>query len=101
MITILQLGRFLLLAPKHTRTREVFAKFLPLNRILVETDAPSMPLPETCRQFSLPAPPNAGRAANHPANIAVTYGALAGIRGLPISTLAEAVEENLRLLFNR
>lgn len=90
-------GNFL--APKHTRIREIFARHLPLNRILVETDAPSMPLPESHRKYAFPAPPGSGIAPNHPANLEATHAALADLRGLPVAALTDAVEENFHRLF--
>ena len=92
-------GNFL--APRHVRTRDIFARLLPLDRILVETDAPSMPLPESRRKYVLPAPAGGGPAPNHPANLEVTYAALADLRGLSVATLAEAVEGNFHRLFKR
>ena len=48
------------LQPRKAKTREVFA-CLPLERVLVETDAPDMPLP--CPEFEF-------NKVNHPANLA-------------------------------
>lgn len=85
------------LAPRKAARREVF-KQVPLERLLVETDAPAMPSPEEHAPFRLP-PTEDDRTVNHPANIAATYAALAAIRGLPVEDLAARVEENFRRLF--
>ncbi len=92
-------GNFL--APRHARVREVFASLLPLDRILVETDAPSMSLPESLQKYALPVTADGRAASNHPANVEVAYAALAELRGLPVAALADAVEENFRRLFDR
>lgn len=92
-------GNFL--ASKQTRVRDIFARQLPLDRILAETDAPSMSLPESHRKYFLPAPPSGGPTPNHPANLEVTYAALAELRGLSVQALAGAVEENFHRLFKR
>lgn len=71
---------------------------VPLDRLLVETDAPAMPLPAAHVRFRLPAAP--GREPiNHPANLAVAYEALARLRGLTVPDLAEQVAENFHRLF--
>lgn len=76
---------------------EVF-KALPLDRLLVETDAPAMPLPSERRAYSLSGHAD-GNPINHPANIGAVYAGLAEIRGLDVETLAARVEENFRRLF--
>ncbi|MBP7141569.1 MAG: TatD family hydrolase [Opitutaceae bacterium] len=85
------------LSPRHTDVREVFRR-LPVDRILVETDAPSMPLPDSHRIHNLPA--SAGnQAPAHPANLVIAYAALAELRGIPVEDLAGAVERNFSRLF--
>lgn len=88
-------GNFL--SPRHARIRDIFAR-LPLERILVETDAPAMPLPESHRKYRLPPAPD-GSTPNHPANLEVTYSALAEIRGTSTTALADAIESNFYRLF--
>jgi len=83
------------LAEKKQRQRDTFL-LVPLERLLVETDAPSLPPPKKYRTHELPAP---GDNLNHPANIAATYAALAELRGVPLETLAIAVAENFARLF--
>ncbi|MEY4939224.1 MAG: hypothetical protein RIQ93_959 [Verrucomicrobiota bacterium] len=77
--------------------RNVFQQ-LPADRILVETDAPAMPLPEARRKFTLPGLAE-GNVINHPANIVAVYAGLAEVRGEPVESLAVQIEENFRRLF--
>lgn len=85
------------LAERQAAQREVF-KTLPLNRLLVETDAPAMPLPESLRTHVLPAAAD-GATLNHPGNIAATYAQLAALRATPLATLSAAVAENFARCF--
>ena len=86
-----------LLEPRHAERLENF-RHIPADRLLVETDAPTKaPRPESNR-FPLPAAPD-GSEVNHPANVAVAYAALAGLRALPLDPLAEQVEKNFGQLF--
>ena len=82
---------------RKSAQREVFAQ-IPVDRLLVETDAPAMPLPPERREFSLP-DVEVGTAINHPANLIVAYRALAEIRGMPLEELVAQVQENFRRLF--
>jgi TatD DNase family protein len=86
------------LTPRKAARRAVFSQ-IPLERLLVETDAPAMPSPPEHAPFTLP-PAADDQPMNHPANLAATYHALAGIRGLPVEELAAQVEENFRRLFD-
>lgn len=85
------------LGARQSAKQAVF-KLLPLDRILVETDAPAMPLPEERRTHSLPGLAD-GNPINHPANIGAVYAGLAEILGMEFATLAAQVEENFRRLF--
>lgn len=85
------------LGERQRAKREVFQQ-LPAERILVETDAPAMPLPQARRAFALPDLAD-GSAINHPANIGAVYAGLAEIRGEALESLARQVEENFRRLF--
>jgi len=76
--------------------REVFRQ-VPLDRLLVETDAPAMPPPEERNLHPLRA--TDGEAINHPANLALAYSALAELRGMSIEMLATTVAENFGRLF--
>lgn len=72
--------------------RELFSR-IPLERILVETDAPAMPLPVERQTHSLEA------SLNHPAHIVPIYHALAEIRGMPVGELAGQIQANFQRLF--
>jgi TatD DNase family protein len=86
-----------LLEPRHASRLDNF-HHIPADRLLVETDAPAKPPAPESNRFPLPAAPD-GSAVNHPANIAVTYAALAELRGVPLDTLSEQVERNFFRLF--
>lgn len=85
------------LEPRHAAKREVF-KRIPGDRLLVETDAPAMPLPADCARFTLPSTPE-GSPVNHPGNLAATYAALAEMRGVATADFSAQVEENFLRLF--
>lgn len=83
---ILDIGFFVSLAgiltfPKAAELREV-ARYIPLDRLLVETDAP----------FLAPVPHRGKR--NEPAWVANTFAELAAARGEPLAVVAAAVEQN-------
>ena len=85
------------LDPRKARLRALYAA-LPADRLLVETDAPAMRLPAPIEKFSLPTTTD-GSLPNHPANLAVTYAALADLRGVTLESLAAQVEQNFLRLF--
>jgi TatD DNase family protein len=85
------------LGERQKAKREVF-QTLPVDRLLVETDAPAMPLPPDRRTHELPGLAN-GNPINHPANIGAVYGGLAEIRGLPVEALWPQIEANFHRLF--
>lgn len=85
------------LGERQAAKREVF-KTLPLDRLLVETDAPAMPLPADRRTHELPGLAD-GNPINHPANLRAVYAGLAEIRDLPFDALATQVAENFTRLF--
>ena len=85
------------LDPRKERLRSLYAQ-LPADRLLVETHAPAMRLPSPQEKFPPLTTPD-GAVANHPANLAVTYAALASLRGVPLETLATQVAENFTRLF--
>ena len=85
------------LGDRQRAKRKVF-ETLPLDRLLVETDAPAMPLPELAREFTLPGLAD-GSPINHPANIGAVYRGLADVRRMPVEELAAVVEGNFRRLF--
>lgn len=85
------------LGERQAAKRAVFAT-LPAERLLVETDAPAMPLPAERRRYSLPGLAD-GNPINHPANIGQVYAGLAEIRRVPVEDLAPTIEQNFRRLF--
>ncbi len=82
---------------RAARLRPVYAA-VPADRLLVETDAPAMPLPRDSATHHLPRSPE-GAVINHPANLEAAYAALAAWRGLPVSDLAAQISENFARLF--
>ena len=77
---------------RKIRHRETF-KLIPRDRLLVETDAPAMPLPQPWRTYKLPPSPS-GATVNHPGNIEAAYTGLASLLGLPIRDLILQIETN-------
>lgn len=73
-------------------------KRVPLDRLLVETDAPAMPLPAAWRTHKLP-PAADGSPLNHPGNLEAAYTALAALRGLPLAELTAQATANFTRLF--
>jgi TatD DNase family protein len=63
------------------------------DRLLAETDAPSMPLPDSHSRFRLPPAAN-GEIINHPGNIGAVYAALGSLRKVDLSDLVKICEEN-------
>ena len=79
-----------------SRHRETF-RTVPADRLLIETDAPDQPLPNSLNANQLNDPN--GEPLNHPANIRVVYSELAKFLGEPEEQLEKRVEKNfLRLL---
>lgn len=76
--------------------RDVFRR-LPVDRLLVETDAPDLAPP--AEKNPHPLADAEGRAINHPANLALAYAALAELRGIPGPVLAGQVARNFGQLF--
>lgn len=77
--------------PRKGAVRQLFTQ-LPLERLLIETDAPAMPPPEEFRDHALPGP--TGREANHPANLRRTLGELAKLRQMSEDALAAQLRQN-------
>ncbi len=92
-----ELGAYFSFSPyflheKKVRQRAVFSE-LPFDRLLVETDAPSMAPPEALNPYPL------SGGANHPANIAMAYEYLALLRGITLEELLSQVRANFNQLF--
>jgi TatD DNase family protein len=77
---------------RKSRQREAF-RSVPLDRLLIETDAPDMPLPDNLNQHPLP------NALNHPANIEPIYQFTSELLNLPRPDLEQTVEANFHKLF--
>ncbi len=82
---------------RKDRQREVFRE-IPIERLLVETDAPDMAPPPERNPHAL-TEAESGKPINHPANLEVSYAGLAEIRSMEIGALARQVEENYLRLF--
>jgi TatD DNase family protein len=81
---------------RKARQRETF-RHVPLDRLLVETDAPDQLLPESHDSFPLMG--DDGQRLNHPANLGAIYEFVAKQRGVPLDEFASRVEENFHRLF--
>jgi len=81
---------------RKTRQRETF-KHVPLDRLLIETDAPDQLLPDERNRF--PLLDAGGKPINHPANLRAVYEFAAELLGLPLDELAAQVETNFLRLF--
>jgi len=84
---------------RHARHRDTF-KLVPPDRLLVETDAPAMPLPQPWRTYKLPPSPT-GQTVNHPGNIEGAYAGLASLLGLSVEALVAQVDANFTAFFGR
>lgn len=85
------------LGERQGAKRDVF-RTLPAERLLAETDAPAMPLPDAHRTHALPGLAD-GNPINHPANIGAVYAGLAHLRSLTSESLASLLEKNFTRLF--
>jgi TatD DNase family protein len=79
--------------PRKVRQLEVF-RLVPLERLLVETDAPDMAPPPELIEFSLP-----DESLNHPGNLRAVYQFAARLRGIPLPEFIKTVERNFQRLF--
>ncbi len=77
--------------------RQEFFRHMPIERLLVETDAPDQPLPGSLATHPLAGP--AGNPLNHPANIGAVYAFVARLRGAELADVSAHVERNFRRLF--
>jgi TatD DNase family protein len=74
--------------------RQAAFKAVPLDHLLLETDAPDLLPPEPCRPFACLG--KDGRLKNDPAHLAAFFPALACLRGMEPEELATALWENSR-----
>ena len=79
----------------HQSSKRAAFQQMPLNRLLVETDAPSMAPPPESNAFPL-TDPATGKALNHPANLRVAAASLAELRGMPVPEMEDILEENFQ-----
>jgi len=86
------------LHPNRTKKRAVYAE-VPVDRLLVETDAPAMPPPTDLTRYPLPHEPDQP-PLSHPGNLALAYEGLAEIRQIDPLHLEHIVQENF-LRFTR
>ena len=85
------------LEERKAATREAFSD-VPPERLLVESDAPDMPLPADLEAVVLEPQPGS-RRVNHPANLPAIYRELAKLRGVDESALRRRTANNLDTLF--
>lgn len=81
---------------RKEKQRETF-RHVPMERLLIETDAPDQMLPHGGKHQLVEI--SSGKCINHPANIVTAYEFAAELRGIPVDTLALKVEQNFLRLF--
>lgn len=79
---------------RKLRQREAL-RAVPLDRLLIETDAPDMKGPSSSMTYSF----NGDEMLNHPANIVEVYRFAAGLFGLPLEEMREQVAANYERFF--
>lgn len=84
------------LGERKQRQRETFRR-IPIERLLVETDAPDQCLPEALDRWRLG--DASGRRINHPANLRAVIEGLAAWLGMEVAALGTRTAENARVLF--
>ena len=82
---------------RKSRQREVF-RHVPIERLLIETDAPDQSLPPELVRYECN-DPKSGKLVNHPANLAAVYEFAAELVSLPLDQFVPRVEANFRELF--
>ncbi len=82
---------------RKEKQREVF-RHVPLERLLIETDAPDQSLPPDRVRFPLSAAGD-GKPVNHPANLVAVYEFAAQMLSIPRETFASQIEENFHRVF--
>lgn len=81
---------------RKARQRDAFRQ-VPLDRLLLETDAPDMLPPPSLQLHFLS--DSRGAELNHPANIAAVYEFAAELYNVPMEELAVQIEANFRQIF--
>jgi len=84
---------------RKERQREVF-RHIPLECLLVETDAPDQGLPDSLNRHPM-TDVATGKPINHPANLRAVYEGLAQILDLKLDELVNQVEANFQRLFGK
>jgi len=84
------------LDPRRQRQQEVFRR-IPLERLLVETDAPDQMPPESHRPSVLTGP--SGSLLNVPANLPAIHAGLAELTGRSLESLTGQLAENFHRFF--
>lgn len=83
---------------RKKKQREVF-RSVPMERLLVESDAPDQLPPPDLILVPMQAPASGGRPPNHPANLPKIYSFLAKMLRIPLDSFAHQVEQNYFRLF--
>ena len=84
--------------PGRKRIRDAI-RACPLDRLLIETDAPDMvPPEETCR---FPLLSGTGKRLHHPAELLTAYEWIADLKGIELDKLAVSVGQNFQRLFGK
>jgi TatD DNase family protein len=81
---------------RKARQRETF-RHVPIERLLIETDAPDQRLPDERNHF--PLADAEGKPINHPANLRGVYEFAAELLSMPLEDLSAQVEQNFQRLF--
>lgn len=68
-------------------------RIMPLDRVLIETDAPALWPPDEYNPHPLQHP-STGERINHPLNLQVALQGLAEVRQMPVDELSEIIEAN-------
>lgn len=100
---LVQLGAYFscsgsLLAPRKLSAFELF-RCVPIDRLLIETDAPDQLLPEQLDTYRLHS--SEGQRLNHPALLVTLYERVAQLLGLSLSELNRSIQGNFQRLFGR
>lgn len=82
---------------RKAKQRETFRR-VPLDRLLLETDAPDMWPPDDWNEHPL-SDPASGKPMNHPANLGAVYRFAASFLGLDLEPMKAQLEINFRRLF--